>query len=49
MAASAALSSPIDVREFMEEYFRAWHGTGEDRVMSYYANRIRLLTQIGAA
>jgi steroid delta-isomerase-like uncharacterized protein len=42
MAASAALSSPIDVREFIEEYFGAWRGTDEDRIMSYYAEQVSL-------
>jgi predicted ester cyclase len=42
MTASVALSSPMDVREFINEYFVAWRGTDERRIMSYYATDVQL-------
>jgi signal transduction histidine kinase len=38
MAASTALASAVDIESFMREYFGAWHGTDEDRILSYYAD-----------
>jgi hypothetical protein len=45
MAASVVLSSPIDVREFINEYFGAWCVTNEGRIMSYYATEVQLRIQ----
>jgi predicted ester cyclase len=42
MAAATALSSPMDVREFINEYFGAWRGTDENHIMSYYAPEVQL-------
>jgi len=42
MAASTALASLVDVRSFINEYFGAWQGTDEDRIMSYYAESVAL-------
>jgi steroid delta-isomerase-like uncharacterized protein len=42
MAASAALGSTVDVESFINEYFGAWQGTNEDRIMSYYAEDVVL-------
>ena len=42
MAASAALASAVDVQSFIDEYFGAWQGTDEDRIMSYYADNVTL-------
>ena len=42
MAASVALSSPMDVREFINQYFVAWRGIDEDHIMSYYATDVQL-------
>jgi len=42
MAASTALASVVDVESFINEYFGAWQGTDEDRIMSYYAENVVL-------
>src|SRR5262249_26994577 len=34
------LRSPSDVEAFMHEYYAAWGGTDEDRIMSYYADDV---------
>jgi len=40
MAASTALRSIVDIESFMVEYYSAWGGTDEDRIMSYYADNV---------
>ena len=40
MAASPALRTIVDVESFMVEYYAAWGGTDEDRIMSYYADDV---------
>jgi PAS domain S-box-containing protein len=40
MAASTALRSLVDIESFINEYFGAWQGTDEDRIMSYYAENV---------
>src|SRR5215813_14580866 len=42
MAASPALWSAVDVESFINEYYDAWSGTDEDRIMSYYAEDVVL-------
>lgn len=42
MAASTALASAPDVESFVNEYFGVWRGTDEERIMSYYAENVRL-------
>src|SRR5215831_16824377 len=42
MAASTALWSAVDVESFIYEYYDAWSGTDEDRMMSYYAEDVVL-------
>jgi PAS domain S-box-containing protein len=42
MAASAPLRSAIDIESFMIEYYAAWGGTDEDRIMSYYAENVTI-------
>ena len=42
MAASAALTSASNIRAFIDEYFLAWQGTDEDRILSYYAETVSL-------
>jgi len=42
MAASTALASVTDVQAFIDEYFGAWRGTDEDRILSYYAENVSL-------
>ena len=40
--ASAALASTGDIQTFINEYFEAWSGTDEDRILSYYAETVVL-------
>src|SRR5215813_10311871 len=42
MTASTALWSAGDVESFIYEYYDAWSGTDEDRIMSYYAEDVVL-------
>jgi hypothetical protein len=42
MNAFVALPSPMDVREFIHQYFAARRGTAESRIMSYYATDVQL-------
>jgi len=42
MAASSPLVSESDVRAFIEEYFEAWEGTDENRILSYYSETVAL-------
>src|SRR5262245_15842390 len=42
MAASTALWSVVDVESFINEYYVAWSGTDEGRIMSYYAENVSL-------
>ena len=42
MAASTTLWSVVDVESFINEYYDAWSGTDEDRIMSYYAENVVL-------
>src|SRR5262245_62912649 len=40
--APKSIASDGDIRAFIEEYFEAWSGTDEDRILSYYADTISL-------
>ena len=40
MAASPALRSAVDTESFIIEYYAAWGGTDEDRIMSYYSDNV---------
>jgi PAS domain S-box-containing protein len=40
MAASTALESVSDIESFIIEYYAAWGGTDEERIMSYYADNV---------
>src|ERR1700740_2244150 len=40
MAFSTVITSVDDIRAFIEEYFEAWSGTDEDRILSYYAETV---------
>ena len=42
MAASTSLATAGDIRAFIDEYFKAWEGTDEDRILSYYAENVSL-------
>lgn len=41
-ASTAPPWSVADVRSFIKEYYDAWSGTDEDRIMSYYAENVVL-------
>ena len=40
--AQCTLRSPGEIESFMVEYYEAWGGTDEDRIMSYYADNITI-------
>ena len=42
MGASTAIASVNDVRAFIDEYFKAWEGTDEDLILSYYSENVSL-------
>jgi len=42
MAFVAALASVTDIRSFIDDYFRAWEGSDENRILSYYADDVSL-------
>jgi len=42
MAVPTAVWSVADVESFIKEYYDAWGGTDEDRIMSYYADNVVL-------
>jgi predicted ester cyclase len=40
--ASPAVGSVTEVEAFINEYFRAWQGTDEERILSYYSDDVSL-------
>ena len=40
MTAAATQASPEQVRAFLQEYFDAWKGTDEDKILSYYSDDV---------
>jgi predicted ester cyclase len=42
MAASTTIASVDDIRAFIDEYFKAWEGTDEDLILSYYSETVSL-------
>src|SRR5215472_14292535 len=42
MAAANEIACDTDVRAFIDEYFKAWEGTDENRILSYYAEAVSL-------
>ena len=42
MAISGVIATDSDVRAFLDEYFKAWEGTDENRILSYYAETVSL-------
>ena len=40
MATATALRSAFDIESFISEYYAAWGGTDEDRIMSHYADNV---------
>jgi steroid delta-isomerase-like uncharacterized protein len=39
---SGPIASVDDVRAFIDEYFKAWEGTDEDLILSYYSETVSL-------
>ena len=42
MPVFTAIASVADVRVFIDEYFKAWEGTDEDLILSYYSENVSL-------
>jgi steroid delta-isomerase-like uncharacterized protein len=42
MQAVAMQAAPEDVRVFIQEYFDAWKGTDEDKILAYYSDEVVL-------
>ena len=42
MGSSVGAAPVTEVRAFIEEYFRAWQGTDEQRILSYYSDNVSL-------
>ena len=42
MSVAAALRSVVDIESFMVEFYAAWGGMDEDRIMSYYTDNVTL-------
>jgi hypothetical protein len=42
VATATAIGPITDVQGFINECFRAWQGTDEERIMSYYADNVVL-------
>ena len=40
MQAVAIQAAPEDVRAFIQEYFDAWKGTDEDKILAYYSDDV---------
>jgi len=39
---AAPITSDGDIQAFMDEYFKAWEGTDEDLILSYYADDVAI-------
>src|SRR5262249_46100143 len=42
MQATATQAGPEEVRAFIQEYFDAWKGTDEDKILAYYSDNVVL-------
>src|SRR5579872_229222 len=40
MQATVTQTAPADVRAFLQEYFDAWKGTDEDKILAYYSDDV---------
>jgi ketosteroid isomerase-like protein len=40
MQVAAAQAAPESVRAFIQEYFDAWKGTDEDKILAYYSDDV---------
>jgi steroid delta-isomerase-like uncharacterized protein len=48
MQAVAIQAAPEDVRAFVQEYFDAWKGTDEDKILAYYSDDVAIHLPTGA-
>jgi len=48
MQAVAIQAAPEDVRVFIQEYFDAWKGTDEDKILAYYTDEVVIHLPTGA-
>jgi len=48
MQAAAAQATPESVRTFIQEYFDAWKGTDENKILAYYSDDVVLHLPTGA-
>jgi predicted ester cyclase len=42
MSSSPGMAPATDAAAFINEYFRVWQGTDEERILSYYTDDVRL-------
>lgn len=42
MQAAGIQAAPEDVRAFIQEYFDAWKGTDEQKILAYYSDNVVL-------
>jgi steroid delta-isomerase-like uncharacterized protein len=47
MQVAAAQAAPENVRAFIQEYFDAWKGTDEDKILAYYSDDVALQLPTG--
>lgn len=47
MPAAAVQAAPDEVRAFIQEYFDAWKGTDENRILAYYSDNVVLQLPTG--
>jgi ketosteroid isomerase-like protein len=47
MQAAATQAAPEDVRAFIQEYFDAWRGTNEHKILVYYSEEVILQLPTG--
>ena len=48
MQATAIQAAPEDVRTFIQEYFDAWKGTDEHKILAYYSDDVAIHLPTGA-
>src|ERR1700674_6049869 len=48
MPVAAIKSAPEDVRAFIQEYFDAWRGIDEDKILAYYSDDVVIRLPTGA-
>ena len=48
MQATTMQAAPEDVRAFIQEYFDAWKGTDESKILAYYSGDVEIHLPTGA-